>query len=119
WLCRCRRGRPPACSRPGLPRGEPSDGRGQVQAGGCQTPRSLRPPSLPPAPGTRIIYDRKFLLDRRNSPMAQTPPCHLPDIPGVTSPSAADEPKAEAGSSLSNHDGKPSTGDDAQFEMDI
>nr|XP_047925635.1 eukaryotic translation initiation factor 4E-binding protein 2 [Anser cygnoides] len=77
------------------------------------------PPSLPPAPGTRIIYDRKFLLDRRNSPMAQTPPCHLPDIPGVTSPSAADEPKAEAGSSLSNHDGKPSTGDDAQFEMDI
>uniref|UniRef100_A0A8B9CYT5 Eukaryotic translation initiation factor 4E binding protein 2 n=1 Tax=Anser brachyrhynchus TaxID=132585 RepID=A0A8B9CYT5_9AVES len=79
----------------------------------------LRPPSLPPAPGTRIIYDRKFLLDRRNSPMAQTPPCHLPDIPGVTSPSAADEPKAEAGSSLSNHDGKPSTGDDAQFEMDI
>ncbi|KFM02558.1 Eukaryotic translation initiation factor 4E-binding protein 2, partial [Aptenodytes forsteri] len=36
--------------------------------------------------GTRIIYDRKFLLDRRNSPMAQTPPCHLPNIPGVTSP---------------------------------
>ncbi|KAI6066651.1 Eukaryotic translation initiation factor 4E-binding protein 2 [Aix galericulata] len=69
---------------------------------------------------TRIIYDRKFLLDRRNSPMAQTPPCHLPDIPGVTSPgAAADEPKAEAGSSLSNHDGKPSAGDDAQFEMDI
>ncbi|XP_035167767.1 eukaryotic translation initiation factor 4E-binding protein 2-like [Oxyura jamaicensis] len=77
-----------------------------------------------PAPawgGTRIIYDRKFLLDRRNSPMAQTPPCHLPDIPGVTSPGAADEPKAEAGSSssLSNHDGKPPAGDDAQFEMDI
>uniref|UniRef100_A0A8C6UZF6 Eukaryotic translation initiation factor 4E binding protein 2 n=1 Tax=Neogobius melanostomus TaxID=47308 RepID=A0A8C6UZF6_9GOBI len=23
--------------------------------------------------GTRIIYDRKFLLDRRNSPIAQTP----------------------------------------------
>lgn len=44
--------------------------------------------------------------------MAQTPPCHLPDIPGVTSPgaAAADEPKAEAGSSLSNHDAKPSAG---------
>uniref|UniRef100_A0A8C8I633 Eukaryotic translation initiation factor 4E binding protein 2 n=1 Tax=Oncorhynchus tshawytscha TaxID=74940 RepID=A0A8C8I633_ONCTS len=35
--------------------------------------------------GTRIIYDRKFLLDRRNSPIAQTPPAHLPIIPGVTS----------------------------------
>ncbi|XP_068807084.1 eukaryotic translation initiation factor 4E-binding protein 2 [Struthio camelus] len=69
--------------------------------------------------GTRIIYDRKFLLDRRNSPMAQTPPCHLPDIPGVTSPgSAAEEPKADA-NNLTNHDGKPSMGDDAQFEMDI
>ncbi|XP_062436191.1 eukaryotic translation initiation factor 4E-binding protein 2 [Rhea pennata] len=69
--------------------------------------------------GTRIIYDRKFLLDRRNSPMAQTPPCHLPNIPGVTSPgSAAEEPKAEV-NNLNNHDGKPSMGDDAQFEMDI
>ncbi|KFV65918.1 Eukaryotic translation initiation factor 4E-binding protein 2, partial [Dryobates pubescens] len=69
--------------------------------------------------GTRIIYDRKFLLDRRNSPMAQTPPCHLPDIPGVTSPgSAGEEPKADTNSS--NHqEGKPSMGDDAQFEMDI
>ncbi|NXC51317.1 4EBP2 protein, partial [Penelope pileata] len=68
--------------------------------------------------GTRIIYDRKFLLERRNSPMAQTPPCHLPNIPGVTSPGATEEPKAEA-TALSNHDGKPPAGDDAQFEMDI
>ncbi|KAM6262978.1 eukaryotic translation initiation factor 4E-binding protein 2 [Spheniscus humboldti] len=69
--------------------------------------------------GTRIIYDRKFLLDRRNSPMAQTPPCHLPNIPGVTSPgSAIEEPKADA-NSLNHQEGKPSTGDDAQFEMDI
>ncbi|NWX01860.1 4EBP2 protein, partial [Caloenas nicobarica] len=70
--------------------------------------------------GTRIIYDRKFLLDRRNSPMAQTPPCHLPNIPGVTSPgSAGEEPKADA-NSLNHQEGKPSSmGDDAQFEMDI
>lgn len=67
---------------------------------------------------TRIIYDRKFLLERRNSPMAQTPPCQLPDIPGVTSPGAGDEPKAEP-TSPSNQDGKPAAGDDAQFEMDI
>uniref|UniRef100_A0AAZ1XW69 Eukaryotic translation initiation factor 4E binding protein 3 n=1 Tax=Oreochromis aureus TaxID=47969 RepID=A0AAZ1XW69_OREAU len=36
--------------------------------------------------GTRIIYDRKFLLDCRNSPLARTPPCCLPQIPGVTIP---------------------------------
>ncbi|NXL79450.1 4EBP1 protein, partial [Leptocoma aspasia] len=36
--------------------------------------------------GTRIIYDRKFLMECRNSPVAKTPPSDLPDIPGVTSP---------------------------------
>lgn len=35
--------------------------------------------------GTRIIYDRKFLLQCRTSPLTRTPP-KLPDIPGVTSP---------------------------------
>ncbi|KAG9330203.1 hypothetical protein JZ751_026107 [Albula glossodonta] len=35
--------------------------------------------------GSRIIYDRKFLLDCRSSPVARTPPRCLPDIPGVTS----------------------------------
>ncbi|NXK13741.1 4EBP3 protein, partial [Herpetotheres cachinnans] len=35
--------------------------------------------------GTRIIYDRKFLLECKNSPVARTPPCCLPQIPGVTS----------------------------------
>ena len=43
--------------------------------------------SYPPLPsGTRIIYDRKFLLECRSSPLARTPPCSLPNIPGVTSP---------------------------------
>nr|CAB3263062.1 uncharacterized protein LOC100187288 [Phallusia mammillata] len=36
--------------------------------------------------GTRIIYDRSFLLKCRASPMSNTPPSNLPDIPGVTSP---------------------------------
>lgn len=41
--------------------------------------------------------------------MAQTPPCHLPNIPGVTSPgSAAEEPKADA-NSLNHQEGKPSS----------
>ncbi|XP_064828247.1 eukaryotic translation initiation factor 4E-binding protein 1-like [Oncorhynchus masou masou] len=35
--------------------------------------------------GTRIIYDRKFLLECRTAPLARTTPCR-PDIPGVTSP---------------------------------
>ncbi|XP_019363350.1 PREDICTED: eukaryotic translation initiation factor 4E-binding protein 2 [Gavialis gangeticus] len=69
--------------------------------------------------GTRIIYDRKFLLDRRNSPMAQTPPCHLPNIPGVTSPGTVVEDSKVEVNNLNNHDGKPAMGDDAQFEMDI
>ena len=34
--------------------------------------------------GTRIIYDRKFLLQLRNSPLSKTPPSNLPVIPGVT-----------------------------------
>ncbi|KFU90051.1 Eukaryotic translation initiation factor 4E-binding protein 2, partial [Chaetura pelagica] len=69
--------------------------------------------------GTRIIYDRKFLLDRRNSPMAQTPPCHLPNIPGVTSPGSAPEEPRVGTSSLNHTEPKPSMGDEAQFQMDI
>lgn len=40
--------------------------------------------------GTRIIYDRKFLLECRRSPVAKTPPRGLPQIPGVTSPPSKD-----------------------------
>ena len=36
--------------------------------------------------GTRIIYDRSFLLQCRNSPLTKSPPPNLPKIPGVTSP---------------------------------
>uniref|UniRef100_A0A8C7ZRV5 Uncharacterized protein n=1 Tax=Oryzias sinensis TaxID=183150 RepID=A0A8C7ZRV5_9TELE len=58
--------------------------------------------------GTRIIYDRKFLLDRRNSPIAQTPPAHLPVIPGVTSQNILREnQKNEANNHINNHGGKP------------
>lgn len=75
--------------------------------------------------GTRIIYDRKFLLECRSSPVTKTPPRGLPDIPGVTSPTSKDliNEKAHMGEPLNNNiitapDNK-STGDDAQFEMDI
>jgi len=35
--------------------------------------------------GTRIIYERAFLLQRKGVPASQTPP-KLPQIPGVTCP---------------------------------
>lgn len=40
--------------------------------------------SLSHSIGTRIIYERKFLLELRNSPLSRTPPRNLPLIPGVT-----------------------------------
>uniref|UniRef100_A0A4W5RE08 Eukaryotic translation initiation factor 4E binding protein 1 n=1 Tax=Hucho hucho TaxID=62062 RepID=A0A4W5RE08_9TELE len=74
--------------------------------------------------GTRIIYDRKFLLECRSSPLARTPPRSLPNIPGVTSPPSKhiNNVKANNGEPLNNNITAPadkSTGDDAQFEMDI
>lgn len=74
--------------------------------------------------GTRIIYDRKFLLDCRSSPLARTPPCCLPDIPGVTSPAVptANNERAHPKEALNNNCSPPAdkgAGDDAQFEMDI
>lgn len=60
--------------------------------------------------GTRIIYDRKFLLDRRNSPIAQTPPAHLPVIPGVTSKNVLNENKRNEANNINNHDAKPGQG---------
>ncbi len=36
--------------------------------------------------GTKIIYERSFLLQLRNSPLAKSPPPNLPVIPGVTVP---------------------------------
>ncbi|TRY57550.1 hypothetical protein DNTS_023495 [Danionella cerebrum] len=61
--------------------------------------------------GTRIIYDRKFLLECRNSPIARTPPCCLPHIPGVTRPSLL----------LAEHEdeNKDLSFDDSQFVMDM
>ncbi|XP_028829036.1 eukaryotic translation initiation factor 4E-binding protein 1 [Denticeps clupeoides] len=72
--------------------------------------------------GTRIIYDRKFLLDCRSSPLARTPPTCLPNIPGVTSPpSSTAKDSGLPKKSLDNHNttAEKSAGEDAQFEMDI
>ncbi|XP_053573208.1 eukaryotic translation initiation factor 4E-binding protein 3 [Bombina bombina] len=68
--------------------------------------------------GTRIIYDRKFLLDCRNSPIARTPPCYLPNIPGVTSSQHSQMAKLEDLKEQDETDDKDIP-DEAQFEMDI
>lgn len=70
--------------------------------------------------GTRIIYDRKFLLGCRSSPVAKTPPKGLPDIPGVTSPPTKDATEKN-GELLNNVNvpGTSNTGEDAQFQMDM
>uniref|UniRef100_A0A1I8FYT8 Eukaryotic translation initiation factor 4E-binding protein 2 n=2 Tax=Macrostomum lignano TaxID=282301 RepID=A0A1I8FYT8_9PLAT len=53
--------------------------------------------------GTRIVYDREFLLSRRDSPLARTPPVHVARIPGVTCPAEADE-EAESNPAVVNGD---------------
>uniref|UniRef100_A0A1A8GFP8 Eukaryotic translation initiation factor 4E binding protein 3 n=1 Tax=Nothobranchius korthausae TaxID=1143690 RepID=A0A1A8GFP8_9TELE len=68
--------------------------------------------------GTRIIYDRKFLLDCRNSPLARTPPCYLPQIPGVTVPSTHPVGKLTDLKEEVEEEDKEIT-DDSQFEMDM
>lgn len=72
--------------------------------------------------GTRIIYDRNFLMQMRNSPVAKTPPKNLPNIPGITSPPTAAKQKEngnvpEAGTrEKKKNEANP---DEPQFEMDI
>ncbi|XP_066495630.1 eukaryotic translation initiation factor 4E-binding protein 1 [Tiliqua scincoides] len=67
--------------------------------------------------GTRIIYNRQFLMECRNSPVAKTPPCDLPDIPGVTSPNV-EEIRTETCHAHTEEE-KTGLGEEAQFDMDI
>eukprot|EP00088_Acartia_fossae_P040996 TRINITY_DN42803_c0_g1_i1.p1 TRINITY_DN42803_c0_g1~~TRINITY_DN42803_c0_g1_i1.p1 ORF type:complete len:125 (+),score=53.13 TRINITY_DN42803_c0_g1_i1:39-377(+) len=67
--------------------------------------------------GTRIVYERAFLINMRNSPLAKTPPKNLPDIPGVTlGRGNQDKEKNEE-----NHKGEANhkNEEDDQFSMDI
>jgi hypothetical protein len=75
--------------------------------------------------GTKIIYERAFLMEMRNSPLARTPPNNMPKIPGVTcdldqrpSPTkqtSADDKKPEE----SNESNEKKDEHDDQFSMDI
>jgi len=84
--------------------------------------------------GTRIIYDRSFLLECRNSPLAKSPLANLPRIPGVTCPhdnkgsgsprstlppsNLIDQPVQQKQASVDSTKSRGSL-DDSQFEMDI
>eukprot|EP00918_Siedleckia_nematoides_P023069 GHVU01049685.1.p1 GENE.GHVU01049685.1~~GHVU01049685.1.p1 ORF type:complete len:114 (-),score=8.48 GHVU01049685.1:4107-4448(-) len=70
--------------------------------------------------GTRIIYDRAFLMQCRNSPLAKSPPPNLPRIPGVTSP-LGEEVKQNGHPTPPQQVRKQKTseGDEPQFQMDI
>ncbi|GIY63335.1 eukaryotic translation initiation factor 4E-binding protein 2 [Caerostris darwini] len=66
--------------------------------------------------GTRIIYDRAFLMQMRNSPIARTPPKNLPIIPGITSPNHL---KPKENGTVPRAEEKQENHDDALFSMDV
>jgi len=72
--------------------------------------------------GTRIVYERAFLMNMRNSPLAKTPPNNMPNIPGVTSGMhKADTAKkdVENNKTSDKKDEQNNKEDDDQFSMDI
>lgn len=78
--------------------------------------------------GTRIIYERKFLLDLKSSPLSQTP-TKLPVIPGVTlddhgkiieeDESALETLAEETSKQPKVEEKKPNPNDEDMFEMDM
>jgi len=75
--------------------------------------------------GTRIIYERHFLLQCRNSPLAKSPPPNLPKIPGITDQSCSAVQQENATLEASGAGGdqplkkNSESTDDAQFPIDI
>jgi len=70
--------------------------------------------------GTRIVYERNFLMQCRNSPLAKSPPANMLDIPGITSP--AKSGVKENGDHTLNavkEEKEKVSAEEAQFEMDI
>lgn len=70
--------------------------------------------------GTRIVYDRAFLMQLRNSPIAKTPPKNLPNIPGVTlSINDKEKPKQNGPTCIPQTIEKSESTDEPQFSMDV
>ncbi|KAG8238614.1 hypothetical protein J437_LFUL017741 [Ladona fulva] len=68
--------------------------------------------------GTRIVYERSFLLHLRNSPLARTPPKNLPNIPEILLSSSLAK---ENGSDTPNPVKEKEQKDDSQeqFQLDM
>jgi hypothetical protein len=60
--------------------------------------------------GTRIVYERAFMMGLRNSPLAKSPPANLPAIPGVTIGPTADKANNKAKDSNGHRQISPSMG---------
>jgi len=69
--------------------------------------------------GTRIIYERKFLMQCRASPLSKTPPANLPNIPGITTKDTDAAPPRENGTIPEEPEKTDVDVDDDQFEMDL
>ncbi|XP_023324084.1 eukaryotic translation initiation factor 4E-binding protein 3 [Eurytemora carolleeae] len=67
--------------------------------------------------GTKIVYERAFLMNMRNSPLAKTPPNNMPCIPGVTTDlKTKDDQKKKTSVDKKVEQNKD---EDDQFSMDI
>lgn len=72
--------------------------------------------------GTKIFYDRHFLLKCRNSPLTKSPPANMAKIPGITTPGVIDIPKENGTQgAIQDENQKKREGheEQPQFEMDI
>lgn len=69
--------------------------------------------------GTRIFYDRSFLMQCRNSPLARTPPANMANIPGITSPGKIDVPKENSVKQEKVKKEEKPQEENPQFEMDM
>lgn len=75
--------------------------------------------------GTRIIYERAFLMNLKNSPLSRTPPTNLPsslvrgakNVPMSTLCKPSNKSSYNNRTSLSRS--PPSAKDDHQFDMDL
>ncbi|GAB1608369.1 eukaryotic translation initiation factor 4E-binding protein 3-like [Argonauta hians] len=68
--------------------------------------------------GTRIFYDRAFLLQCRNSPLAKSPPANMAQIPGITMPGEVDMPR-NTHATVEEEKGTKENDEQPQFQMDI